>query len=442
MSTLSYPDGAQSVLLVLLVSIPTIVLMYKYAPGNIFLINIFLIALYARLALSGMIHFFDLSYSLGPDSNGYHVIGERLMEIWLGRPVPGDLSTYRALNPGNSGWGMYSLVAAIYTVFGPSKLVAQSFCCVVGAITAVLAYSCSQLLFNNNRVSKVAATLVAVFPSFIIFSAQLLKEGLLIFLLLLVMIMVIKLQKKFSYFAVISIVLALFGILSLRFYLFFMVVLSIGASLAIGEGTSAKTLVRNAVVIVIVGLGLTYLGAINIASSDFEKYGDLERVQTSRQDLATSADSGFGEDLDVSTPMGALAAVPIGLAYLFFAPFPWEITKTSQLLVLPETFVWWGLIPLMLGGFAYTLRRKVRRAIPILMFCFLLTISYSIFQGNVGMLYRQRTQIQVFFFMFVGVGWVVLQERRENKKALEEAKRRHVDMLLAKNRDRTIMKNG
>jgi len=41
----------------------------------------------------------------------------------------------------------------------------------------------------------------------------------------------------------------------------------------------------------------------------------------------------------------------------------------------------------------------------------------------VGTAYRQRTQIQVFLFMFIAVGWTLFQERREDKKILSSARR-------------------
>jgi hypothetical protein len=49
----------------------------------------------------------------------------------------------------------------------------------------------------------------------------------------------------------------------------------------------------------------------------------------------------------------------------------------------------------------------------------MLTMAYSIFQGNVGTAYRQRSQILVFYFIFVAVGAVLVLERRENRKRQE-----------------------
>ncbi|MBK9436382.1 MAG: hypothetical protein IPN51_00025 [Chloracidobacterium sp.] len=122
------------------------------------------------------------------------------------------------------------------------------------------------------------------------------------------------------------------------------------------------------------------------------------------------------------TTDGAITALPVGLAYLMLAPFRgrWQISPGDH---LPEVLIWWMLIPLSLYGLWYTVKNRLRTAFPILIFTVALTIAYSIFQGNVGTAYRQRTQIQVFLFMFIAVGWVLFKEKRENVQ-LERRRRR------------------
>jgi 4-amino-4-deoxy-L-arabinose transferase-like glycosyltransferase len=310
---------------------------------------------------------------------------------------------------------MNYLTAFIYMAVGRNILAAQFFCTVIGAATAPLVYLCSHSIFQNQRVGKISAILVALFPGFIIWSAQLLKDGLIIFLIVLAMIMVLRLQKKFSYGSVALLIMALFGILSLRFYIFYMMAVAVAGSFVIGLSTSVKSIIRGFVALTLVSVALVYLGVLQSAGLDFEKYGSLERVQVSRQDLARSAESGYGENLDVSTTEGAIAILPIGFAYLMFAPFPWQISNFRQAITLPEMLVWWASIPLLLSGLWFTIKNRLRDSIPILIFTLLLTIAYSIFQGNVGTAYRQRAQIQVFLFIFIAVGWTLWQERKENR---------------------------
>lgn len=433
---LSFPDGALSVLLITALTLPAVFIMQKYPEKKDFLINIFLLGLLLRIWLGIVIHIFDLRDVFGPDAFTYNNLGERLREIWMGENVSNDMRTVLANSPTNTGWGMIRIVAILYLIFGQSILVAQSFCAVFGALTAPMVYFCAEKIFNNRRVSMASALSVAVFPSFVIWSSQLLKDGLIVFLLVCTMVLVLQLQKKMNYFLVALLILSVFGIYVLRFYIFYMLAISIVGSFFIGSGSTVKTMVRNIVIVIILGIGLTYLGVIRSASENLETYGNLERLQISRQDLAVSADSGFGENVDVSTFGGLISAIPVGLLYLMFSPFPWQISKFSQLMILPETLVWWGLIPIMISGLIYTIRHKFRAAIPIIIFSLMLTLSYSIFQGNVGMLYRQRIQIQVFLFMFIAVGWALISEKRENKRLQIQAKNTEIERRLRLNMNR------
>ena len=132
----------------------------------------------------------------------------------------------------------------------------------------------------------------------------------------------------------------------------------------------------------------------------------------------------------MSTPEGAISAIPVGFTYLMLAPFPWQMTNLRQLITLPEVLAWWAMIPLMISGIWYAVKYKLRSAFPILIFSLLLTLAYSIFQGNVGTAYRQRTQIQVFLFIFIGVGWTIYKERREDKKLARRVQDRHIERHL------------
>jgi hypothetical protein len=223
---------------------------------------------------------------------------------------------------------------------------------------------------------------------------------------------------------VLTLVLSMFAIFTLRFYVFYMLAAAVGGAFIIGmRPVSSRSLARQLVVVVALGVGLTYLGVLRSASVQLERYGTLQSVQTSRADLVRAANSGFGQDVDVSTASGALSAVPIGMAYLLFAPFPWQLASLRQSITLPEMLVWWGAFPLLVMGVWFTLSYRLRQALPILLFTVMLTLAYSIFQGNVGTAYRQRSQILVFYFIFAAVGAVLLKERREDRRRVADYER-------------------
>jgi hypothetical protein len=68
----------------------------------------------------------------------------------------------------------------------------------------------------------------------------------------------------------------------------------------------------------------------------------------------------------------------------------------------------------------------LRIASPILIFTVMLTLAYSVFQGNVGTAYRQRAQVLVFYFIFVAVGFVLMMEKREDRKRRHEEERKRL----------------
>jgi hypothetical protein len=292
-----------------------------------------------------------------------------------------------------------------------------------------MVYVLAKSIFGNLRVARFTAISIAVFPSFIVWSGQLLKDGLIIFLLVTIMVAVIHLQKKFSYPLLAVLIFSMMGILSLRFYVFYMVIVAVTGSFLIGLSNTQRSFLRNAVVLAVVGVALIYFGIGRRAVVEYEAFGSLERVQISRSDLA-SAESGFGAEADVSTTEGAISAIPIGFAYLMLAPFPWEADNLRQAITIPEVLLWWSTLPFLVIGFIYTIRNRLRNAFPILIFSLVLTLAYSILQGNVGTAYRQRTQIQVFMFILIGAGWTVYKEKKENERIIRQAAQRRVDEML------------
>jgi hypothetical protein len=64
-------------------------------------------------------------------------------------------------------------------------------------------------------------------------------------------------------------------------------------------------------------------------------------------------------------------------------------------------------------------------------FTTMLTLAYSVFQGNVGTAYRQRSQLLVFYFIFVAVGAVLLKERAEDRRRQQQLAKQELAELQA-----------
>lgn len=411
--------GPPAVLVCLGVAVPIGLTIYRSEIDRAFLLRLFVAGLLVRVLIGIIIFFFGMQEFFGGDAYTYDSLGMALIRAWRGDQY------YRGMVDqfsGGGGWGMLYMVAAVYAIIGRNMLAIQLVNAVLGAATACVIYLCAYNIFQHRTVARLAGLFVAFYPSLVLWSAQGLKDAPIVFLLALAMLATLRLGERlsFKYFALL--VCALFALLSLRFYVFYMVVTAVGGAFVIGmRVVSAQSIGRQFVIIIGIGLAITYLGVLRTASSQFETYGNLERVQQSRADLSQSAHSGFGQDVDVSTTAGALSAIPVGMVYLLFAPFPWQLASLRQSITLPEMIAWWGSFPLLIMGLWFTLRYRLRRALPILIFTAMLTLAYSIFQGNVGTAYRQRSQILVFYFIFVAIGFVLLKERKEEQRRQAQA---------------------
>ena len=395
-------------------------LIYRAGIDRRFLLQLFAAGLVVRVAIGTIIFVAQLQNFFGGDAITYDGFGYALLRVWQGEiQFKPEIDRFSA-----SGWGMLYLVAAVYAIIGRNPLAIQFINAVIGSATAAVIYLCAYHIFRNIRVARLAAFAVAFFPSIILWSSQGLKDAPVVLSLALAMLATLKLGERWSVKYLIVLILSLFSIFSLRFYIFYMLIAAIAGSFIVGmRELDGKSVVRQFAIIICIGLAMTYLGVLRQAGQQLEKYGSLEAVQRSREDLARSARSGFAADVDVSTTSGAISVIPIGLVYLLFAPFPWQVGGPRQIITLPEMVVWWWAFPLVLLGGWFTIRYRFRQTLPILIFTTMLTLAYSVFQGNVGTAYRQRAQLLVFYFIFAAVGFIFLKEKAEERdRAAERAR--------------------
>src|SRR5215204_4526793 len=183
------PDEAPGALaFCALASVPTIFILARSGNEKTFLFRMFLIAVLVRIIIGTVIFTAHLEEFFGGDANTYDIFGQSLVQAWHG-------DAYHA---------------------GKSLSFVQT------AATAIVVYYTAQTLFSNTRVSKVAAVLVAFFPSLVLWSSQALKDALIILALALCILATLKLMDKISFRYMVVLGVCLSALLSLRFYIFYM----------------------------------------------------------------------------------------------------------------------------------------------------------------------------------------------------------------------------
>jgi 4-amino-4-deoxy-L-arabinose transferase-like glycosyltransferase len=313
-----------------------------------------------------------------------------------------------------SGWGFFYLVASIYWLFGHNQILAQLVNGTIGAVTVLVIYAIGKDLFDV-EVAQWTARFMAFFPQVVFWSGGIYKDPAIMLCIALCMYAVLKLNQQLTTRYVLLFVCASLALMTLRFYVFYFVAFATMGTFVLSQRRGVAGSIGTYIVLIGVFVGAFTFAARQETVEQQRAYFTFERLQITRSDQAALGQSSYAPKANVSTTRGALSVLPVGLAYLLFAPFPWAVRGIRQALTVPETLVWYALMPSLVRGLLFTIRTRFRPALPILVFAASLTCAYAVFQGNVGTAYRQRTQVTMFYFILMAAGLV--ERRRAQQKA-------------------------
>jgi len=380
-----------------------------------FLIRIYVWTILIRYALAVVLNASVVDSAIAGafwgDSGSYDLGGHQLSLKWSGEPI-----TTAYMSTAVSGYGWIYYIGAIYFTFGRNQLLLQFLNGLMGGITVLVIYAIAARLFDR-ACARWAAIFMAFFPQMVFWSTGMYKDPAILLCITASMYAVLHLRDGFSVPAIALFVVSTIALITLRFYVAYFVMFAALATMAFAQRRGRVRMIVNYVFLVGVLLAVMNLAVKRETLEKQATYLNLERLQVTREDQATWGRSGFGQEYDVSTPVGALVTLPLGLTYLLFAPFPWAVSGLRQALVVPETLVWYALMPAFIRGLRFGLRHQLRAILPILVFAVSLTLAYALMQGNVGTAYRQRTQVTMFFFVFMAVG--IVEKRRQRAAASE-----------------------
>ncbi|MDR3639310.1 MAG: glycosyltransferase family 39 protein [Isosphaeraceae bacterium] len=305
------------------------------------------------------------------------------------------------------------LLAVYYSLTGlVSALSAAAIDCICGALTVVFAYRTARLLFSEWVATRVGWW-VCFFPLMIIWSAQTIKEPIIIMLEGAALYGCLSIRAYgFSIRSIFLSILSVALLLTLRFYAAYITGAAVLVALALPQ-LKKKRLSWGAglVVVALVLPVLTGTGASSRHADTFSEW-DVQRVSKFRKDIAVGTGSGVESSFDMTTTRGLGLATLDGAIHLLLAPFPWEMRLGSLRMILttPELIFWWilfvrGVIP----GLMLAVRQRLGDVLPVLLFLFGLGVIYSLTFGNIGVVYRQRAQLMPYLLMFGAYG---LEHRR------------------------------
>ena len=371
-------------------------------------IALFLVAFGTRFAFSIWVYQFGLVKILHDEDSSGWAMGLPLQRLWSQQRLsPLDLPyTLLGAFQGQHYGYRYMLGALFYIVNSPTRMVAAVLNCFFGALTVVFAYRIARTLFSEWVATRVGWW-TCLLPSLIVWSAQTVKEPVVIFLETLALYGCVNLKRSgFSVRHVALCAATTILVIPFRFYVAYIAVGTIIFSLLLPHLTRRKTSIGSALVVVLIFIPLLLLSGVMIRhESQFDRF-DAKFINTYRHGLAVGAGSGVETNYDLRTNQGLAMATLTGGAYLLLAPFPWELGGSlRKMLTTPELFVWWWLVVVaLIPGLWYTTRKRFSDVQPLLFFVVGLGLLYSVTFGNVGLAYRQRAQLLPWLIIIAMVG--------------------------------------
>jgi len=373
-------------------------------------IKLFLCAFGVRFAASIIVYEMGLVSVLGDEDSGGWLYGVFLSNGWNKQHL-GLLSLpemwAEAYDKHHMGYAYLS--GLFYYVTGTSaRMPVAAMNCFFGALTVVLVYRIAIKLFSRWTAVR-AGWLACFFPSLIIWSAQTLKEPVVIFLESLALYACVNL--KLSGFSVKYILICATAIILLPPFRFYAAYLAVAVAIMalviprLGKGKSSfHSALAIAALIVPLVISSGYL-ARNEAT--VERFSQLKEIERFRSNVSQGYGSGIESGYDLNTTSGLALALTVGSAHLLLAPFPWQMGGGSMrmLLTIPELLVWWALVFVgLFPGLWHVCRTRFAEVQPMLFFILGLGLLYSMMFGNIGLIFRQRAQLLPWLLIIAVVG--------------------------------------
>jgi Dolichyl-phosphate-mannose-protein mannosyltransferase len=370
------------------------------------LTKLIMVALLLRLAAVFVVYYVAPSpYFFALDMLNYEREGELLSLHWQGLGPAPILQSPRQI--------AYPYINAFFHyLLGASTMGTAVLNVFAGTWTAVLTFLLGREMLNE-RVGKVAAVLVAVYPSLILWSVLNIRDALTSLIVAFIVLVAVRSPRR-RMRSMIVLAGALVVLSTFRDYMGILLLAGIGMGsiAAVRRGRVGTTMVVGTLLTLVVVLLAVRFGMFSV-----EVIQDpLASAAQLRTGLQQGAGSVFGAGADTGTVGGAIRFLPLGLAFFLFAPFPWAVTSSLQLVTLPEVFLWYSLIPFTVMGLKAVMASKNRQSLVVISVLMVILVTYALVEGNFGTAYRHRAQVMPLFFLFTAAGAVQYRIRFEARR--------------------------
>lgn len=309
---------------------------------------------------------------------------------------------------------LYALLA-LFNGAEVTPLGCAAFNAFLAAVTCLQLVRLGVTIKGTVHDSRVVALAMYFSPAFVLYTADMFKDGISAFLVVSAVLIAFRLSERFDVLDAVFGLICLGLIWYVRFYLVFLVTAPLVMSvLGVRSGSPSRLVIAS---VFMLAAGLALIGTQSAETALVLGEETFDRA-TAENVLAANASGGSG----VEFSGGPWASFPAKLVYTLLSPFPWDFRSSSLGFQVGkiDAVIW-----------AFFLFRGARAAKrmwkddpgTLLMFLVVLvplTVAYATTMANIGLILRQRIPI-VLLGAVLAVRGVPLPREEDARVALASA---------------------
>ncbi|MGD8396255.1 MAG: glycosyltransferase family 39 protein, partial [Candidatus Eiseniibacteriota bacterium] len=295
------------------------------------------------------------------DSIGYHRVGSDLAELHRE-----ELPFRIAYHTTGSGLSYHRIVGYLYIAFGTSPWIGKLSNAVLGALAVLLTYGFARPLVGS-RGARMAAWMMALWPTAIYWSAQLLKDTLVQFLVILAAWLWVRFAARGSRWSALLAVAAIVPLFWVRIYTFAFLAIGFYVTLVVRAWLRGQ---RPLAVVMV-------LAAVAGWSVPFE-LGLVQdpEVLVFRFSLNDPTTAGSMMKVLSHGGTGMAVLVPLAVVRFFLSPLPWKASG-QEIMSVPGILAQYAILPFAAYGGLLLLRRRLLEVLPAVLVVVLTVILYA-----------------------------------------------------------------
>src|SRR3989344_1937958 len=429
-------------------------------PKEIKIISMLFLVVFS-LHILGVISIYYANFQPFSGGGGDYTIYQQNAELVAQRVGQGNFSL-QGIDFGNY---FPVIVGYIYAFTIPVMLVGQLFNAWLVALLIILIYLIVRQIGGTEKEGFLTGLIAGVYPSLAFYGSLLLKDVIVALLCMIGLLLTLKIVKNFSFFTFLGFFVILTTLIHFRFYVGYALMFGFIISWFLASNLNLKKrAVYGVMMIFILGFAPQILGSGYYGFKNLKNYLTVEKITLYRElafvpphqrpqpqvlpqpipqptpqpipqptpaptpkpapepqpkvepqpESEASLSRGRSSSVVVKTgfenPITFVKNSSISFSNVFLGPFPWQLTKLSQLLVMTEVLAWYILMFFIVKGIMVFIKKKDMIILPLIIFSILVMGVLALFMSNFGIITRIRMPAFLALLCIFPFGFAKLEQ--------------------------------